>query len=77
MGLYFKQIMVYYSHIVSITNKEKYKMSRKRKASESFAQYRANMKREARMLKERLQGNWLHISTDLTAVKGSGYTYTR
>jgi len=54
-------------------------MSRKRKTSESFAQYRTNLKAEAAALKDRLAGRFVHISTlgHRFHKKGLGSTYVR
>ena len=56
--------------------------ARKRQATESFEQYRANLKGEAAILKTRKQGTFAHISkplytdkTGATRVSRSGSTF--
>ncbi len=52
--------------------------ARKRKGSESFADYRTDLRREAWELSVRLAGNYMHVSTNPEGpVKGTGQTYRK
>ena len=52
-------------------------MNRPRRMGEKFAEYRLDMAREARDIRDRLKGEFIWVSTSIPPVRGKGMTFRR
>jgi len=70
-------LAICFQGVIIVIHKQENDMNRKRNPSESFSQYRANLKTEAKALKARLAGKFIHISKYINSTRGDGTTYRR